>query len=66
MADSLKAAWAKLNHSWNIIGEGWNDSVQQRFESDCIKPLEKEYKATQKEIDRLRAILNQARRNTKF
>ena len=58
----FNTAWARLRQRWDVTKGLWNDFVRWRFELERWSPLERQVQATQREMDRLAAVLAQVQR----
>jgi len=63
--DHLSTAWARLRQRWDVTSGLWNDLVRWRFQFERWSPLERQVQMTQREMERLAAVLAQVQRASK-
>ena len=61
-AEDIKGDWEALRNQWAKTSELWKDSTQAGFEKTHIEPIGPTIQAALKQIERLDALIDQARR----
>ncbi len=67
MADrfGLEVAWRTLMQRWQQTKTAWNDPVSRTFEERVMRPLAGQEERTQRELERLTEVIDQARRHVR-
>jgi len=67
MADrfGLAVTWQKFCLTWEQTKALWNDPVSRDFEQKAVLPLAEQEERTQRELERLTDVIEQARRNVR-
>lgn len=58
----FNSAQKEFEQRWRRTGAVWDDAVQRAFEREHVEPIMKQVMATQRELERLRQAVVQARR----
>jgi hypothetical protein len=61
----LYEAWQKLHQKWEQTKAAWDDPVSREFEHNFLIPLAEQEERTQRELEKLTHVIEQARRNVK-
>lgn len=61
----VENAWNLVQQQWQTTTALWNDLVRHRFEHDFMQAYEPAVHAAIREIDRLAAVIAQARREVR-
>lgn len=59
----LSKSYNLLQMRWQEVKGGWNDAASDRFEKKFLEPLSVELRAATSAMDRMMAVLSQARRD---
>jgi len=67
MADrfGVDTAWKRLRQQWEQTKALWDDPVSRDVEKTWIIPLAEQEARTQRELERLAEVVEQARRNVR-
>ena len=65
ISEQLYHAWDRLSQRWSTTAGFWHDVVRHRFQKEQLAPLEQHIRATQREMERLAQVIEQARRHVK-
>lgn len=63
--EKLQSELAHLTRQWQTTASLWNDSVRHRFERDFMQEYERIIHPALNQMDRLAAVIAQARREVK-
>ncbi|GAK60501.1 hypothetical protein U27_00398 [Candidatus Vecturithrix granuli] len=63
--EQFNEAQQKLKHRWETTKTLWNDPVSREFEKNVMVPLGEQIRNTQRELDRMAQVIEQARRNVR-
>ena len=65
MADQfgLEASLKKLQQRWQQTRTAWDDPVSREFEHTFLAPLAEQMQRTQRELERLMYVIEQAQRH---
>ena len=61
----LYESWQRLRQKWEQTKTAWNDPVSREFEQTFLIPLAEQEERTQRELEKLTHVIEQARRNVK-
>lgn len=67
MADNfgLEGSWKRLHQKWEQTKSVWDDPVSRDFERKLMIPLAEQELRTQRELECLAQVVEQARRNVR-
>ncbi len=67
MADrfGLDTSWKKLRQKWEQTQTIWNDPVSRKFEKTFLVPLAEQMQRTQRELERLTQVIEQAQQHVR-
>jgi Tfp pilus assembly protein PilN len=63
--DKLRASRQIIRQRWREVQQVWNDSESWKFEQDYVEPLDQQAAMTTKELERLAAVIDEARRRVR-